>query len=38
MGTISEELEKIYDNPDIPIDGPSEECERLGQMVAGLQD
>lgn len=38
MGTISEELEKIYDDPDISIDGPSEEAKRLGRMVAGLQD
>jgi len=37
MGTLEEELEKIYDNPDIAVDGPSEKAEELGRLVAHLQ-
>lgn len=36
--SIQEELEKVYNNPDIPIDGPCEEAKELGRIVAGLQD
>lgn len=34
-GTLSEELEKIYEEYDIE---PSEEAERIGRQVAHLQD